>query len=120
MKSNRVSVTLPILLNGVSVAVDVGSGAEGFAVQFVGVAAAAASSYALSGSVDGATWTDLTNHLLNLGTGAALSAPVAADSLCDYPARFPGLVRFVCKTAPTSPPTTAPVAWVGYQDTSQA
>lgn len=120
MRPNRLSVSLPIVAGIASAPVDAGAGFAGFVVQFVGVGLAAGSSYALHGSIDGVTWIDLTHTLKDLVTGSTAGAPIGADSIFEYGSRFPGVLQFVCATAPTTPPANAPVAWVGYQDTTQA
>ena len=121
MKTNSRSVVLPIVANAASGPVDLGAGFNGFVLQLVGVTLDAGATYTIDGSVDGVTWVDITHNFKDLGNGgAAVAAPIGGDSLYEYPARFPGFVQIVCKTAPTSPPAAAPTAWFGYQDTSQA
>ena len=120
MKTQSRPLTLPIVGTEVSGAVEVGSGAWGFSVQLVGVAAATGAAYAVEGSIDGETWIDLTKNLVDRGPGGAVaSGPISADSIFDYSFPFPGSVRVKCTTAPGSAPGTLPVATVAYQDTRE-
>lgn len=120
MRSNSVGLALPLVATGpfASSLIDVGSGFGGFSVQFVNVTAASGVQYAIEGSLDGGNWIDITRDLGSLLSPGALSPPIVADGIYDYPARFPGSIRIVCKHAPDSAPapSSLPRASVAYQD----
>jgi hypothetical protein len=123
MRTNSIPVTLPIVTSGgptTTAPIEVGAGYEGFTVQFLNVGAAAGVQYAIEASLDGQNWFDITDSLRNLVGGAAVAAPITADSVYDYPARFPGSVHIACKHAPTAVPTTRPTAIIAFQDTTHA
>jgi hypothetical protein len=123
VKANSSILQLPTTLNEVSPPIDVSGGAQGFALSFLNVAAATGAQYGVEASLDGATWHDITACLRDLGNASgAVTPPIAADSLLDYPVRFPGLVHVVCKAAPNSPPPAnrLPQLVLAIQDTRAA
>jgi hypothetical protein len=120
VKANSETIQLPTTLSATTPAVDVSNGAGGFTLSFVNVAAATGVQYAVEASLDGTTWHDITASLLDLGSGSgAFTPPIAADSLLDYPVRFPGWVHVICKVAPNAPPPAnqLPQVVLAVQDT---
>jgi hypothetical protein len=111
MKSNSIQGKLPVVTtDAVAGPFDVGGGYEGFWLQLAGVAGGG--HYVVEASIDGATWTDITAALLNVGTDTEATSPLTANGLYAFQDVLPGQVRVRCTVNGTGTPAYV----IAFQD----
>jgi len=94
-------------------AIDVSSGRKGFILQVIGISASVGQTIAVDGSLDeGTTWVQITSSMKKLtAADAAVTPPIAADGIFEFPVRFPGMVRIRCVAAGAGTPGSAFLNW---------